>query len=248
MQYFVAHTKSAIAPVLLAAALLTVTAVPTLAIQPPPDSGTQNGADPNAPENHLVSLDCENARLVDILPDLMKSANADYALDSSIKNVKVSLHVAGVPLKSVVAAIVKAASSPISCKVNLGLFHFTPKTEPDKPADGAPDKPAPRRPGPKYNGGDPIAAATSELITFLTGSEIALGGRNPNAQGFGGFRAGGGSLSGSRNYNDYGFINGTFGSSSYSNPDTGANNTSTRGRGGYYFGPFFSGGSGRGGR
>jgi hypothetical protein len=238
MHSFAARTKYAIAPLLFAVALLTAAPAFAGAALAPPDNGTQTGADPALPENRLVTVDCENARLVDVLPDLMKSAEADYALDSPIRNVTVSLHATKVPLKDVVAAILKAASAPIQCKTTGGVFHFMPRTEPDKPAESPAEKPAPRKPGPRYNGGDPIAAATSELMLFLTSSEIVLGGRNPNAKGFGTFHSGGGSLSGSRNYSNYGFINGTFSSSSYSNPDIGTNSTNTRsngstGRGGH---------------
>lgn len=186
----------------------------------------------------LVALDAENARLVDILPDLMKGVGADYALDREATAARVTIHITRARLKDVLNVVAKVSTVPLEVKNEGGLFHFVLKPPP--PPAKSPEKTV-RRPGPPYNGGDPIAGATSELFTYLIRSEIVLGGRSTGPAPGSLVIQGGGSLSGSRNFSDYGFINGHFTSSSLTIPDINTPWIRSATGGGGYFGPFKTG-------
>jgi len=219
--------------------------------QTPPGSGTgptsgtgQSGSAAIAIDDKTVTVDAENARLADILPDLMKSVGADYSLDGSVKNAHVTIHINNAKFKPTLDTMMKVSDVPVTYRVVSGLYHFMALADapalPHAPASSRPA--APMRRGPRYNGGDPLAVAVSELIQFLAGSEPAFSGKGPYPNN-GSLKAGSSSLSGSRNFSEYGFQNGQLSSSSFSTPDIGNPQSSTVGTGYGYFGPIGRGGT-----
>jgi hypothetical protein len=233
------------APGLLAAACIIVLSGTAVAQTPPATGGGQSGGTTQstgkttAIEDKLVTIDVENARLADVLPDLMKSVGADYSLDGGIKNAHVTIHIAQAKFKPTLDTMMKVCDTAVTYRVEQGLYHFMALAD-APPLPQAPVAPgrstAPARPGPRYNGGDPLAVAVSELFQFLSGCEPAFSGKGPYPNN-GSLKAGSGSLSGSRNYSEYGFLNGTLSSSSYSTPDISNPQSSTYGTGYGYFGP-----------
>ena len=179
---------------------------------------------------------------MDVLPDLMKSVGADYSLDGGIRDARVTIHITGAKFKPTLDTMMKVCDMAVTYRVEKGLYHFMALADapplPRAPATGRPEAPA--RPGPRYNGGDPLAAAVSDLIQFLSGCEPAFSGKGPYPNN-GSLKAGTSSLSGSRSYSEYGFINGKFSSSSFSTPDMGNPLSSSFGGGYGYFGPISRG-------
>jgi hypothetical protein len=168
----------------------------------------------------------------------MKSVGADFSLDSGIKNAHVTIHIASAKFKPTLDTMMKVCDLAVTYRVEKGLYHFMALADapalPRAPASGRSEAPA--RPGPRYNGGDPLAVAVSELFQFLSGSEPALSGKGPYPNN-GSLKAGSGSLSGSRSYSEYGFLNGKLSSSSFQTPDMSNPLSSTVGGGYGYFGP-----------
>jgi hypothetical protein len=216
----------------LFAAVALITTGPPACAQPPPDSAA------TTIENKMVSVDSENSRLSDVLPDLMKTVGADYSLDSTIKNARVTIHITSAKFKPTLDTLMRVCDIPVTYRVEKGLYHFMALADapPEPHAAPTPRSEAPSRPGPRYNGGDPLAVAVSELMQFLTGSESALSGKSPFPNN-GSQRAGSGSLSGSRNFSEYGFQNGRLSSSSFQSPDIGNPQISSFGGGYGYFSP-----------
>jgi hypothetical protein len=190
----------------------------------------------------MVTVDAENERLADVLPDLMKSVGADYSLDGGIKNARVTIHITKAKFKPTLDAMMKVCDLAVTYRVETGLYHFMALADapaaPRAQASGRSE--APTRPGPRYNGGDVVSVALSELFQFLSGCEPAFSGRSPFPNN-GSLKAGSGSLSGSRSYSEYGFLNGKLTSSGFQTPDTGNPQSSTSSGGYGYFGPFGSG-------
>ncbi len=228
-------------------ALLIGTCLPASA-QAPPEGGGKTGDSGSTTkeqtDDKMVSLDAENLRLVDVIPDLMKSANAEFVIDREVKQVRLTIHISKAKLKVTLDSMMKVCNGPVHYKVEDGIYHFIPGAELEKApstADlGAPLVPRVR--GPKYNGGDPIEVATSELFQFLTGSEPALSGKSPFPDGRG-IKAGLGNLSGSRSFSEYGFLNGKISHSGYETPDMASPDSSSTTFGYGYFPPI---GNGRG--
>lgn len=212
--------------------------VGSLTLSGSPAAAQQQGTNTIAVEDRVVALDVENARLGDVLPDMMKSVDADYALDKDIKEFRVTIHITSAKLKDALATMMKISTGPVVVKVEGGLYHFMLGTVAGSSTTHAAEK-SPRRPGgPPYNGGNPLAAATSELFTYLAGCEPAFSGKSAHPSSGALVARGGASLSGSRNFSSYGFINGNFVGSSSSTPDISRPQATTiTGGGGGYFGP-----------
>src|SRR5580700_9161349 len=145
--------------------------------QTPPGTGNgssaengQSGGNTTPIADKIVTVDVENARLADVLPDLMKSVGADYSLDGSIKSAHVTVHIAQAKLKPTLDTMMKVCDMAATYRVENGLYHFMALADapllPRAPAGSRSE--APRRPGPRYNGGDPVAVAVSELFQFLS--------------------------------------------------------------------------------
>ncbi len=241
---------SVLSGIMLAALVTSASSLP-LGAQTPPATGRQtgqgdgtgrSGSNTTAIDDRPVTVDADHSRLADILPDLMKSVGADFSVDNSIKNAHVTIHVTQAKFKPTLDTMMKVCDEGVTYVVEKGLYHFMALADAPKasrtplPSSGE----APRRPGPRYNGGDPVAVAVSELFQFLTGCESAFSGKSPFPNS-GPIKAGTGSVSGSRSYAEYGFLNGTISSSSYETPEM--SNPSSTTYGGYgYFGPIGRGG------
>lgn len=238
----------------LAAALLTATGQRGWAQpQPPPVNGAGGGApgvqseNPGKPtpiEDKMVTIDTDNGRLVEILPDLMKSVGADYSVDGGLKNVRVTIHITKAKFKPTLDTMMKVCDFPVTYRVEKGLYHFMALSDapplPAAPLPNLPENAPSTKRGPLYNGGDPLAVAVSELFQFLSGCEPAFSGKGPYPNN-GTVHAGTGSLSGSRSYSEYGFINGRFSSSSFETPEMANPQIMSFGGSYGYFGPINNG-------
>jgi hypothetical protein len=194
----------------------------------PPASGSNIG-------DKQVMVDADNQRLVDVLPALMKQVGADYSLDADIQQVTVSLHLPNAKFQAALDTLMKVATQPVTYKIEDGLYHFMRREDaPASSPSGPSSTPSgPGRSGPPYRGDDQIGVALSDLVQYLSGADNRRQGRS--------LLAGSGSFSGSKNFSQYGFVNGHFTSSSYSDPDTGNPNASPHTSGsGFNFGPLSS--------
>lgn len=224
--------------------LVALLLIPATAHTQDPPPGGDNGKSPASGSGNigdkLVVVDAENQRLVDVLPALMKQVGADYSLDSEIKNVTVSLHLPSAKFQAALDTLMKVASQPVTYKIEDGLYHFMRRTDTSGSQPTAPPSTSASTEStgriPPYRGDDQLGVMLSDLFQYLGGTDLNF--EDPRSRQGRSLLAGSSSMSGSRNYSSYGFVNGQFTSSSYTDPDIGNPNSSVHtSGGGFNFGP-----------
>ncbi len=71
-----------------------------------------------------VSIDADSANLVATLRSLMKSIKANFVIDDSLNDGKVSINVKEIPFKTALKLLIKVSSLPIEWDHKDGIFHF----------------------------------------------------------------------------------------------------------------------------
>ncbi len=71
-----------------------------------------------------VSIDADSANLVSTLRSLMKSIKANFVIDDSLNDGKVSINVKEIPFKTALKLLIKVSSLPIEWDHKDGVFHF----------------------------------------------------------------------------------------------------------------------------
>lgn len=145
-------------------------------------AGMPPGDDPNVASfakfsDTKVNIDAENKRLIEVLPDLMKSAGADFTIDADVKNARISSHLTNIRLQTALDTLMRVSDIPVQYTFEKGLYHFAKKREtaPEPPripppADLLPEEPL--LPGPPTVQQDEVDVhnvQTYDLLRVLNG-------------------------------------------------------------------------------
>jgi hypothetical protein len=226
-------TKSVSAAVLLTFAVIGgCSTLPALA-QPPADKGQEAVKDPS---NQKIDLDLESTNLYYGLKLLFSQIKANFTIDDSLKSLSVTAHLSQVPFRVALETLLKSTSTPLTYKVESGIYSVVPKVEEAAPVDLGPEgPPEPRSSGYKYGIIRPVNLSSADIVGALGGSIVSIGYNKVN---YGGGGLGGG-LGGGTGSSGSGFGSGGLGS--------GGTGSSGSGFGGGMSGGGFGGSSGSGG-
>ncbi len=194
-------------------------------------SGANAGTTHAGPEKFFdkkVSVDADSGRLVDVLPKLLKSVDAEFVISPDVKNALVSGHLTGVKFKTALDLLMRVSNIPVEYRYEDGLFRFTKKVEPSptlpEPLPGEAVLPPPPRQGEERF--DVREVGVENLIRALTGGDPSF--LPPSPSGYSS-----GSANGHSSYSSFGFSpNGVHSGSGGNQFNSQGNNTSSQNNGG----------------
>lgn len=76
-----------------------------------------------------VSIDTDGARLVVVIPKLLKSVGADFVIDSDVKDAIVSSHLTNVKLQTALDVLMRVSDIPVQYKFEKGAYRFSKRVE-----------------------------------------------------------------------------------------------------------------------
>lgn len=212
--------------------------------QEPEKTGGQASADP---ANKKIDLDLESSNLYYGLKLLFSQIKANFTIDESLKSLTVTAHLTQVPFRVALETLLKSTSTPLTYKVENGIYSVVPKVEEaaPEPEVNQGDQGATRIGGGyKYGIIRPNNLSASDIVTALGGVLVNIGyDKSSNSFGNGGL---GGSQN--RGSGSQGGMGGGFGSGGMGGGSAGGGfGGSSGGFGGSSGGFGGSGGGSRGG-
>ncbi len=81
-----------------------------------------------------VSIDAEDATLASVITTLMRSVGANYTLDDSLRQIRVTAHLHDLPLQTTLDVLLRSVAPPTTYHVENGIYRFGPRVEPNAPA------------------------------------------------------------------------------------------------------------------
>jgi hypothetical protein len=178
-------------------------ATPVKSIAQDDNSGSKQADDPSLKK---IDLDLESSNLYYGLKLLFSQVKANFTIDESLKSLTVTAHLTQVPFRTALETLLKSTSTPLTYKVENGIYSVVPKIEAvaEVQIDNQIDGPAvdPGR-GWKFGVIRPNNLAAADIVQAFGGHVVTvgytptfgqggLGGGNGQSGGFGG----GGSLGG----------------------------------------------------
>src|SRR5579871_2951313 len=163
----------------------------------PPDAGGAGADDQKA--NKKIDLDLESTNLFYALKLLFSQVKADFTIDESLKALTVTAHLTQVPFRVALDTLLKATGTPLTYKLENGIYSVIPKVE--DATDYVPI-PTDNTPPPPTGGGTIVAKIPTTSLVFNSIDIVtALGGKvltmdNNNQFGTGGLGGGLGGLGG----------------------------------------------------
>ncbi len=168
----------------------------------PSGNGSANSAISSGSEkfdDKKVSVDADGAKLVDVLPKLLKSVGAEFIIAPEVKNALLSGHLTNVKFKSALDLLLRVSTIPVEVTYTEGMFRFSKKVELPA-ADTTPSSesalPLPPKQGEAIV--DVRKAGTENIIRALTGQDPSI--LPPNPSGYSS-----GSVTSHSSYSSFGF-------------------------------------------
>ncbi len=165
--------------------------------QPPAEKGQDAVKDPS---NQKIDLDLESTNLYYGLKLLFSQIKANFTIDDSLKSLSVTAHLSQVPFRVALETLLKSTSTPLTYKMESGIYSVVPKVEEAAPTELGPEGPQePRSSGYKYGIIRPVNLSAADIVGALGGSIVSIGYNKVNygSGGLGGGMGGGTGSSGS---------------------------------------------------
>src|SRR5580700_8133469 len=124
----------------LALTVLGITAAPICA-RAQDDGGGTGGA--NDPANKKIDLDLESTNLYYGLKLLFSQVKANFTIDESLKSLTVTAHLTQVPFRVALETLLKSTGTPLTYKVENGIYSVVPKVEEAAPVEAEKTTPEP---------------------------------------------------------------------------------------------------------
>ncbi len=115
------------------AGLWTGSALPARAQDNRSGANGTAGAQTNIADKR-VSIDAEDATLASVITTLMRSVGANYTLDNSLRQIRVTAHLHDLPLNTTLDVLLRSVAPPTTYRVENGIYRFGPRVEPSAPA------------------------------------------------------------------------------------------------------------------
>jgi hypothetical protein len=138
--------------------------------------------------NTKIDLDLESTNLYYGLKLLFSQVKANFTIDESLKSLTVTAHLNQVPFRVALETLLKSTGTPLTYKVESGIYSVAPKVE-------APDQPVPEftnpQPANTRNGGykygiiRPSNVSAIDIVQAFGGHIVSVG-YDPKAYGTGG--------------------------------------------------------------
>ncbi len=179
----------------LALTVLGITGSPVCA-RAQDDGGGAGGANDSA--NKKIDLDLESTNLYYGLKLLFSQVKANFTIDESLKSLTVTAHLTQVPFRVALETLLKSTSTPLTYKVENGIYSVVPKVE---ETALAPDASTTTEPPPSVNGGykygtiRPMNLSAADIVQAFGGHVVNVG-YNASAYGTGGMGGMGGGMGG----------------------------------------------------
>ena len=81
-----------------------------------------------------VSVDAEDATLASVITALMQNVGANYTLDNTLRQIRVTAHLHNLPLQTTLDVLLRGATPPVMVRVENGVYSFLPRPAADAPA------------------------------------------------------------------------------------------------------------------
>lgn len=139
------YAKFGLATVLAAGIGLAVPAQHASAGQDPGNGKGQETTQAD-PTNTKIDLDLESSNLYYGLKLLFSQIKANFTIDESLKSLTVTAHLSQVPFRVALETLLKSTSTPLTYKVENGIYSVVPKVE-EAPPRATGDRPDVRTKG-----------------------------------------------------------------------------------------------------
>ena len=159
----------------------------------------QDGA--GDPANKKIDLDLESTNLYYGLKLLFSQIKANFTIDESLKSLTVTAHLTQVPFRVALETLLKSTSTPLTYKVDNGIYSVVPKVEdptvPENPGE-TPGGPPAAGGGYKYGMIRPNNLSATDIVQAFGGNIVNIGYQQSSygQGGLGGGGMGGGGLGG----------------------------------------------------
>jgi hypothetical protein len=210
-----------------------------LAVGAPRPAIAQSGSAGSEINTKKVTLNLENADIRYGLKLLFQAAGANYSIDQNVQGA-VSVSLNDVSFRVALESLLKSASTPLTYRVEEGVYLIAPKREDRTLIDRDEEEIIPKTSGPK-----PVYKIRLNFIDAIDLANAFGGGvlesrfGTMGSQGFGGGMGNGG-------FGNSGFGNNGMGNSGFGNNNFGSGNSGFGSFGNNGFGNGFSGNSGMG--
>jgi hypothetical protein len=214
----------------MAVCALSLTSI-GLTLTPVRAKAQDNGGGPGSVSdlaNKKIDLDLESSNLYYGLKLLFSQVKANFTIDESLKSLTVTAHLNQVPFRVALETLLKSTGTPLTYKVESGIYSVVPKVEsPDQPVEEItkiePDNT--KSGGYRYGVIRPNNMSAADIVQAFGGHIVSVG-YNPRdygtgglggsmSNGTGGFGGGGlGGFGGGSSYGGYGGGSGGYGSTS----------------------------------
>jgi hypothetical protein len=162
------------------------------------DPGQEASSGANDPANKKIDLDLESTNLYYGLKLLFSQVKANFTIDESLKSLSVTAHLTQVPFRTALETLLKSTSTPLTYKVESGIYSVVPKVEDTAPTQEPTKEPdAPLGAGGyKYGFIHPVNLSAVDIVTAFGGRIVNVG-YNMSSFGTGGLGGGmGGGMGG----------------------------------------------------
>lgn len=153
---------------------LSTSAVQACAQDPPPGDASGSSADP---VNKKIDLDLESTNLYYGLKLLFSQVKANFTIDESLKSLTVTAHLTQVPFRVALETLLKSTSTPLTYKVENGIYSVVPKVEEAAPTPE--DKTTPDSSttsgGYKYGMIRPNNLSAIDIVQAFGGHTVSIG-------------------------------------------------------------------------
>jgi hypothetical protein len=143
------------------------------------------------PANKKIDLDLESTNLYYGLKLLFSQVKANFTIDESLKSLTVTAHLTQVPFRVALETLLKSTSTPLTYKVENGIYSVVPKVEEAPPVEEEKGStgPATTSGGYKYGMIRPNQMSAIDIVQAFGGHIVSVG-YDPRAYGTGGMGGG----------------------------------------------------------
>ena len=179
----------------LGLAVVGLTSVPHQAYAQGTD-GDPSGSQTD-PTNKKIDLDLESTNLYYGLKLLFSQVKANFTIDDSLKSLTVTAHLTQVPFRVALETLLKSGNTPLTYKVENGIYSVVPKVEDAAPVEEEKSTPEPATSsgGYKYGIIHPVNLSSIDIVQAFGGHIVSMG-YDPKAYGSGGMGGMGGGMGG----------------------------------------------------
>ncbi len=234
----------------LGLAVVALASVPTQAYAQ--DSGDGSGSQSDS-ANKKIDLDLESTNLYYGLKLLFSQVKANFTIDESLKSLTVTAHLTQVPFRVALETLLKSTSTPLTYKVENGIYSVVPKAEEAAPEEEpkTTNEPTTTNGGYKYGVIRPYNLSAADIVQAFGGHVVNVGynaaaygtggmggtggfggGMGGFGGGMGGFGGGMGGFGGGGSFGGGSFGGGSFGGGSFGGGSFGGGSFGGGGRGG----------------